>query len=169
VRYGGNDWLIGGASNDNTLLRCFAPVGTDNGATFRAIVETGSYDLGQPLNEKYIREVRVIGKGKFIFNTRRDFETALYGTFLVDMDALTDLWSTGDLWGSGTWGPSSIIQTEVVPTDLYGKFLSLRFSDSETVAGARLIEVGSKEERLIAGKWALYGFIMEGVVLGERL
>jgi hypothetical protein len=167
VRSGTYDRLFGAAGAANKVYWCFAPVGTDDGVMFTAIVETGAYDFGQPLAEKYLRLIRVVGRGRYNFFTRRDFATSLYGTYLIDFVTGSDVWGSGN-WGSDTWGPAAVIQSKAIPIDLYGKFLSLRFSDSESGTGTKLIGVGSKEKSLTGGEWAIYGFALEGTLLGER-
>lgn len=167
-RSGTVEYLFGGHATSNKFLQIFAPVGTDDGATFTAIMETGAYDFGTPTRTKYIRRARVLGRGAVTLQLIRNFQTAAYKTNALSMLGVTDLWTMADLWGVGTWGPSSVIREALVNPDAYGRFFQLRFTDSSVNVAAKLIEVGSHEFSITAGEWAVYMVTLEGSVLGVR-
>jgi hypothetical protein len=167
-RFGNNDVLLGGASNDNKLFWLLAPVGTDDGATFAAILETGPLDFDAPTRAKYIRRIFILGRGKFLVQFVTDFKSAVKKTITVDLSAFNDVWSISDVWGTGTWGPESIIQDAEVNPDLYARVIQMRFTDAETEIGSRLLEVGSTEYSLDAGEWGIYQTVIDGNVLGKR-
>jgi hypothetical protein len=167
-RYLGNDILIGGAILSNKLMWLLYNVGTDDGSTFTAIAETGSFDFGAPTRTKYIRRIRVLLRGNLTMQLRRNFGTAITDTKPVNATIGTDLWSLSDLWGSGSWGPDSLYKEVLVNIDRYGRYFSLRFTDSSTDPGSKLIEVGSFEYRVPAGEWGIYQVVMDGNILGLR-
>jgi hypothetical protein len=167
VRYGAQEKLFGDKVGANKFLWLFSDSGTDDGATFQGIAETSAFDLGSPIFTKYIRRVRLLGRGKFIMQLKRNFQTGVYKTYPVDLTASGDLWGGGDVWG-GTWGPDSIIKELAIDTDVFGRFFQLRFIDAETLAGSKVVHVGSQDYSLPAGEWAIYGAILEGSQLGVR-
>lgn len=166
-RSGANEYLYGGHSTANKFLRLYAPVGTDDGSAFTALLETSAYDFNAPDRTKYVRRLRVLGRGRFTVQMKRDFQSAVYKTFPLDLSSNSDLWGDEN-WGAGTWGPAALFQEDRVNTDAYGRYITLQFSDAETGLGARLIEVGSQEYRLNDGEWGLYGVQMEAAMLGVR-
>lgn len=167
-RSGAIEYLFGGHGTANKFLQLFAPIGTDDGATFTAIMETGAYDFGAPTRTKYIRRIRILGRGDLILQFRRNFQSAIYKTAPVDLSSASDLWSLADLWGTGTWGPDSMFQEAEINPDAYGRYFQLRFSDSSTDVSRKLLEVGSREYSLTAGEWAIYLITLEGDLLGVR-
>jgi hypothetical protein len=167
-RSGANEFLYGGAAASNKFYQIFAPVGADDGSAFTAIMETGAYDFGQPTRSKYIRRMRILGRGQVTMLIRRNFQTAIYKTFNLDMSSSTDVWSTLDTWGSGTWGPDSSFKEALANTDAYGRYFQIRFTDSGIDTGRKLLEVGSHEYALSGGQWAVYLMTLEGDILGVR-
>jgi hypothetical protein len=167
-RWQGNDFIFGGSRIANKFYRLYAPVGTDDGATIVGMVETGALDFGTPTHTKYLRRIRVLGRGNVNLQIRRNYQTGFAETDLVSMGSTLDFWSLGDLWGSGTWGPDSVIKEVTINPDIYARAFSLRFVDSEVTVGTKLIEVGSTEYSLPAGEWAVYAMVLDGNVLGLR-
>jgi hypothetical protein len=168
-RSGAIDRLFAAHNSSNKILRTFAPgQGTDDGATFQGVVETGAYDFGSPDRTKYLRRMRFLGRGKLQVQVKRNFLSAIYKTYPVDMTATTDTWSLSDFWGSGTWGPDSVIKMKLVNTDMYGRHFALRFIDAETSTGTRPLAVGSVDYAVPAGEWAIYGLLLDGTLLGVR-
>jgi hypothetical protein len=166
-RYLANEFLYGGAMASNKFYYLLAPVGTDDGATFSALLETGPYDFGNPTHDKFIRRIILLGRGRFFMQLRKNDLSSVAVTYTVDMVANSDTWGDEN-WNAGTWGPDSIIKQLKVDTDLYGRQVSFIFTDSETTVGLSLIEVGSKEYQLTAGKWGIYSAEIEGSVVGLR-
>ncbi len=167
-RSGAVEYLFGGASAANKFYEIFAAVGTDDGVTFTALMETGPYDFNQPTRTKYIRRLRVLGRGQVSVVFKRNYQTASYKTFPIDLSSAADLWSLGDLWGAGAWGPDAVVKEKLVNPDAYARFFSFRFTDSSTNTGRKLVEVGSSEYSLTSGEWAVYGMVLEADVLGVR-
>lgn len=167
-RNAGVEFLYGGKSTENKFLYLFANIGTDDGATFVGIMETGAYDFGAPTRTKYIRRCRVLGRGHPIVILKRNFKSATYKSFPIDMSSGTDLWSVAHVWGSGTWGPDSLFKEALINPDAYGRYFQIRITDAQTATGKKLIEVGSQEYSVQAGEWAVYGVIMDADLMGMR-
>jgi hypothetical protein len=167
-RQGINEYLFGGHISANRFLQMYAPVGVDDGNIFTATLETGMNDFGVPARTKYLRRIRILGRGRCSMSALRNFETAIYKSKALDMSSNQDLWSTSDVWGSGTWGPSSLFKEVIWNPDAYGRYFQARFTDSDTGVSRKLIEVGSREYSLTAGEWAIYMVTLEGAVLGVR-
>jgi len=168
VRSASSERLYAAHNNSNEFLWLFSTSGTDAGVTFQSLMETGMIDLGARDRTKYIRRIRILGRGKFQLQVLRNFETGSYRTFNVDLTAgSADVWGGGDTWG-GTWGPASIILEKLVNTDLYGRYFAFRFLDAEVGVGSQPLSVGSKDYVLTAGEWAAYGALVDGEVLGVR-
>jgi hypothetical protein len=152
----------------NKFYWLLSPTGTDDGATFAAILETGLLDFGSPSRTKYIRRILILGHGKFLVQYLKDAETAVDKTDTVDMTSSQDTWNLADLWGTGAWGPDAVIKDIEVNPDLYGRFFQLRFTDAETTLGKKLLELGSREFVLASGEWGIYQTVIDGNVLGKR-
>jgi hypothetical protein len=167
-RSGAVEYLFGAHNASNKFLHLFAPVGTDDGATFTAIMETGPYEFGAPTRTKYVRRIRFLGRGQVTAQLIRNFQTAVYKTRALDMSATTDLWALSDLWGVGTWGPDAVFKEALWNSDAYGRYFQIRLSDSSTGTSRNLIEVGSVEYALTAGEWAVFMIALEGELLGLR-
>jgi len=169
-RYQANDFLLAGSNQANKVYRCYAPAqGTDDGATFQGLIETGTMDFGVQDRTKYIRRMRFLGRGKTNALIKRNFEPGTYKTYLVDMSAgVVDLWSIADHWGVGSWGPGANVREDLVNTDAYGRYFALRFVDAEVGTQKRPIAVGSLEYSVPTGEWTIFGILLDGVVLGVR-
>jgi hypothetical protein len=167
-RSGAVEYLYGGKNTENKFLYLFAPIGTDDTVSFAAVMETSAFDFGSPTKTKYIRRVRFLGRGRVYVQFRRNFQTAILNTLLVDLSAAVDLWSTGDLWGTGTWGPDSLLKEAEVKPDVYGRAISMRFTDTETSVSPRSVSVGSREVSLTVGSWGISGCLIEAELLGQR-
>src|SRR5262245_9397213 len=169
-RWQTNDQLIAGHTAQNKALRAFAPVGTDDGAVYQAVIQTAFFDMGSPGLTKYLREMRVLCSGRFDMLIYRDFDPSVYRTIVMDAANAHDLWDTADLWGQGVWGPDSPVKDlRRTNIDAYGRYFSFRFVDSgQTQTNERETFVGSLHEFLTAGEWSVYGIVVEGSVLGKR-
>jgi hypothetical protein len=84
------------------------------------------------------------------------------------MSSTTDLWSVADTWGAGNWGPDSLLKEDLVNPDAYGRYFQLRFSDTQTGVGRKILKVGSREYALESGEWAIFLVTLDGTVLGVR-
>lgn len=167
-RYQGNEYLYGASLTSNELLRMFAAVGTDNGVAFTAILETGAYDFQAATHTKYLRTMRVMGRGHPICQLKRNSQSAIYKTFPLDLSSSQDTWNPAENWGTGTWGPDALFRQVKFNPDAYGQFFQLRFTDATTDVGRKLLEVGSKEYSVTAGEWGIYGVLMDAMILGVR-
>ena len=168
VRSGGTERLWGSHNNGNKLLHCFGGVGTDDGIAFTAIMETGPNDFGTPTRTKYIRRIRVLGRGVPVLQLKRNFESGVYKSFALDMDSAVDMWAISEDWGEGTWGPEAVFAEDRIHPDAYGRFFQIRITDSSTDTGRTLLPVGSQEYSLVAGDWGIYGIYTDATILGVR-
>src|SRR5215471_18022529 len=110
-RSGANERLFGGSSIANKVYWAFRPgQPTDDGAVFQGLIETKAYDFQALDHTKYIRRMRLFGRGKFQIQVRRDLLSAIYQTYTADLTGTVDTWNPTDLWGVGTWGPDSNIK-----------------------------------------------------------
>jgi hypothetical protein len=166
-RWQNNDDLYGGAITANKFYQMLAASGTDDGAMYAGILETGPYDFGNLTHDKYLRRVVVMGRGKFYMQIRRNILMAVDKTYTVDMTASTNVWNSGN-WNVGPWGPDSIIKQVKVDTDVYGRQMSFVFTDAETTLGKRLVEVGSQEYQVDSGEWGIYSAAFDGDIVGLR-
>jgi len=166
-RMGAQEVLYGAARTSNKYLEVYAPVGTDDGAKFTALLETAAFEFQQPVQYKYIRYIRLLGRGKFTMQLKRNYKDPVHRTFQLDMSSGRDVWGD-EVWGEGFWGPDSIFQERRVMPDFYARQLSIVFTDSETDTGKRPYEVGSSEVVVTDGEWAIYGSVVEGAVVGNR-
>jgi hypothetical protein len=168
-RYGTVERLFAGSNIINRVYWAFRPgQGTDDGVVFQGLIETKAYEFKSIDHTKYIRRVRLFGRGKFQMQVRRDFETGIYKSYTVDLKSLLDTWNPSELWGSGVWGPDSTFKQARVNTDMYGRFFSMIFTDAEVDGGRKTISVGSIDYPVETGEWALLGLYMEGTLLGVR-
>lgn len=162
------DRLFGGSTTANKVYQVFGAVGQDDGVTFSSLMETGPIDFGAPTHVKYLRRLRVLGRGKFTLSLIRNFQTALYKTFAIDLTSSSDVWTVTDTWGSGTWGPDSLIKEQRLHPDAYARFFIVRITDVETDLGKKPVPVGSLDYSLDAGRWGLYGLYYDASVMGVR-
>jgi hypothetical protein len=162
--------LFGGASGDNAMYWIFADnAGTDDGVGFSATLETAAYDFGAPVNEKYIRRMRVLGRGKLHVQLKRNFEASAYKTFGVDLTSpSSNYWNDG-VWDPTTqWGPDNNIKEATVNPDAYGRYFSVVITDSDTAVGTYFVPVGSKDYSMPSGQWSILGIVLDGWLLGVR-
>jgi len=168
VRWQASDRLYGGHSTANKFLWLYSGVGTDDGVTFQALLETGMMDLGASERAKYVRYLRFLGRGKFQVQILRDFQVQAHESHVVDMITTPDYWSMSDTWGAGAWGPDSTVKEERINTDTYGRHIAFRLIDAETGIGSATLPVGSTNYSLTLGEWTVHSIQVEGSVLGVR-
>jgi len=168
VRYGSTEYLYGAHNGANKYMWAFAPVGTDDGATFSTTVQTGYYDMSDPIMYKYLRRVKIVGRGKFTFQLKRNFGNGVYVTKQIDYSQLTDYWTVADAWGVGTWGPDDNVKEAIVNLDAYGRNFAIAITDSETTTGRLTLPVGSKDYSLVMGEWSFYESTFDAQLLGLR-
>ena len=152
----------------NKLLQAFATIGTDDGVAFTATLETGAISFGNPDPTKYLRRCRVVGRGQLSIQFKRNFSPAAAKTVSLDLTSGQDLWSVSDAWGVGTWGPDALLKEKMFQPDVYARFFQIRFTDSSTGVGRKLLPVGSQRYALDAGEWGVYLVILDAHVLGVR-
>jgi hypothetical protein len=145
----------------------FAPVGTDDGVIFTAILETGELDFGAPSRTKYVRRIRILGRGDVTLQIKKNFRSAVDKTKAINMTSLNNLWNTG-VWNTGNWGPDSLFKEALINPDAYGRVFQLRFTDSSSAIGRKLLEVGSREYSITSGEWGIYLFTIDADLLGVR-
>jgi hypothetical protein len=169
VRKGTTDRLYGGHNSAPKALWLFSDAGDDDGVPFQGMVETGAFDFQNGGITKYIRRMRFMGRGEFIVQLKRDFEGAVYRTHLVDLRGVADEWDVTDEWGTGIWSSGPTVAAEqAVNTDVYCRYLAFRLLDSSSEVSNRVLPVGSKEVNILGGSWAIYGILIDGVMLGLR-
>jgi hypothetical protein len=131
------------------------------------VAQTGTYDLGSPIFTKYLRRIKLVGRGRFNLQILINFEDAVAVTKTIDMSSLQDVWNDG-LWGAGTWGPDPNIKEDIIDLDLFARVFSIRLTDSDPNAGTQLFPVGSVDYALTVGEWAFTQATIDGSVLGLR-
>lgn len=173
-RYQSTFRLLGGSNKANALYWVFADnVGQDDGVPFTALLETGAFDFGNPLLTKYIRRMRVLGRGQFNVSIRRNFQNGLYKTSPVDLSALaSDLWGVGT-WAGGAnlsdlWGPDSNVKEATINPDAYGRYIAFVFTDLDSDPGNTIVPVGSVDYLIPTGEWSVLGCVVDGFMLGVR-
>ena len=167
-RYGTQDLLFTATPLANKLLQAFAAIGTDDGAAFTATLETGALSFGNPDPTKYLRRCRVVGRGQFQVQFKRNFSPAAAKTVPIDLTSSQDLWSIGHVWNTGAWGPDATLKEIMIHPDVYAKFFQIRFTDSSTQVGRKILPVGNVRYSLDAGEWGVYLLVLDGHVLGVR-
>jgi len=146
----------------------FSPDGTDDGATFQSTLQGAWMDFGNPIFWKYLIRLKLIGRGKFNLQLKRNFQNAVYFTKVVDMSSGQDTWNIADLWGAGTWGPDSNVKERLLGLDAYGRSFAICVTDAEVTTGTSLLPVGSVDVPLTLGEWALFQAALDGFQLGLR-
>jgi len=167
-RYQDKVRLYGGSTLANKFYWVFADnVGQDDGNTFTATLETAAFDFGAPLLTKYIRRMRLLGRGAMTVQIRRNFQAAVKWTHIADLSQQPDLWNSAN-WNADTWGPDANVKEITLNPDVYGRFISVVISDNDPDAGTRDVPVGSQDYSLPSGQWSLLGVILDGQLLGVR-
>jgi len=160
--------LYGGSTTANKFYWVFADgVGQDDGTTFTAILETGAYDFGAPILTKYLRRMRILGRGRFNVQLKRNFQNSFYRSSTVDLSGQPDVWNS-HVWNTQNWGPDANVKETTVNPDAYARFFSVVFSDTDPAAGTMVIPVGSKDFSRPTGQWSILGCILDGQLLGVR-
>jgi hypothetical protein len=172
VRYrsGTVERLFAGANGANKFYWVYADsAGTDDGAGFQSVLETQAYDFSQPLHEKYLRRLRVLGRGKFTVQFIKNFQGAASKSVGLDLSTSQDLWDKdNNLWGVGSWSSPADLQEVTVNPDVYARYVSLVFVDAETINRSKTVFVGSTSYTVPAGEWSVVGVILDGYLLGVR-
>jgi hypothetical protein len=167
-RYQDKIRVYGGSTIANKAYWMFADgIGQDDGVTFTAVLETGALDFGNPLITKYVRRMRILGRGQFVVQIKRNFQNAVYKTMPIDLSSSTSNWNVGN-WNVGNWGPDSNVKEATINPDAYGRFITLVFSDSSSSAGTKTLPVGSKDFAIPTGQWSILGTLLDGMLLGVR-
>lgn len=160
--------LLGPSSTKPSLMQVFAPVGTDDGQAFTSVVETATFDFGDAVNNKYLRRMKLVGRGVFYVQLKRDYKRAVLSTQIVDFTSGNDPhWGDG-LWGDAPWGPSESIREKIINWDAYGRVFSVCITDSRTDAGHETVRVGAHNLSVPAGTWGFYEASVEATRLGLR-
>ena len=169
-RYQPDDQLFAGHVSANKLLRVFANVGTDDGVAYKAVLQTPFFDMQDPVNTKYLRELRFLCVGRFNVFIYRNYETSILATIPIDEGVKADLWdSANDVWGTGVWGRDPWIKSIRKGVDVYGRSFSFRFQDAQDTGTAiHLVWVGDQGKEVPMGEWAIYDMAFVGSMLGER-
>jgi len=168
-RWLAEDQLFAGHASANKFMRVFAPVGTDDGVAFTAVMNTPFFDFGDQFDTKYLRRLRFLCAGLFTVLIYRNYDGVIYREILVDATIRRDYWNVAaDVWGVGEWDFESLIQDLPFNVDAYGRCFSFQFRDAEAGVSQKSVWVGARNREVTAGEWAIYGMYSEGVVLGRR-
>jgi hypothetical protein len=150
--------------------------GVDDDLIYVGAVETGWFDMDDPILPKYQRHMWVIGRGRFFVSIRRDFEIGARRTQFLDYGAGRDRWGPDavDVWGgqgmTEIWGPEALYGIETFHPDVYGRYYSIRFSDGdESDVGSRAIDVGDVDHIITSGQWAVYGGSILAIKMGVSM
>jgi hypothetical protein len=147
-RSGTIEYMFGASTITNKVYRCFGPVGTDDGASFTALLETGTYGQQAPLNTKYVRTMRFLGRGVITFQLKRNYDdNTIYRNFPVTLD------------------PNAVVELN---PDAYGQFFVMRITDASAATGVREVDVGSVERIVTEGEWSVFEVIAQAYTLGMR-
>jgi hypothetical protein len=168
-RYQSTQRLFGGSTIANKFYWVFADTtGQDDGATFHATLETGTYDFGQPLFTKYLRRLRILGRGQFNIQLRKDFASGIYKNYAVDLTSGPSKWNVGT-WNDGSdWGPDSNVKETTINPDAYGRYMAFIFTDADPDVGSIVLPIGSKDLTIPSGQWSILGCLIDGFLLGIR-
>lgn len=178
VRTSAGELLYGSSKSTSALVKCLDAVGTDLSAAFSGAIETGWYDMGQPLLNKYLRWARVFARGKFNLEFASNYRE-VGRAVAIDLPVGNDTWGDGlgtDLWSGGTdpndlWGPSVNAFSEIgVHPDVYGYQFGLRAYDlSAAVVGNRVTKFADVPVAETVGYWGLYNVVLHGIEMGDRV
>lgn len=161
--------LFGGSTQANKVYWMFADsAGQDDGVTFTATLETGAIDFGDEILTKYIRRIRVLGRGTFNLYIKRNFSNSVYKTLPLNLNQNPGgNWNVGN-WNNGNWGPDANIKQALLNPDAYGRVFTLVFSDSSALTGSKSLAVGSVDYSIPSGNWSILGCQLDGNLLGVR-
>jgi len=168
LRMGSQEALYGGHPNSNKFLWLFSPDGTDDGATFASTVEGAILDFGDPIDWKYFRRIKLVGRGQFYFQLKRNFSNSIYYSRLVTLSSVADTWSTSDQWGVGIWGSDPMVREILLGTDVYGRVFTVCLTDAETDPAQFQVPIGSVDRKVTIGAWSLLEVAFDGYLLGIR-
>ena len=169
LRHGTEERLLGGKAGGSNLVEVFKG-GDDDGTPFIGVIETRWFDMRNGFLHKYLRRMVLNGRGKFYVGVLRNYEVGIKKTISIDLSRVGAVWDeVGDVWGDETWGPNVALETIPLHPDVYGKSFKFRFSDVEIVEGLQTIDVGDVDYQLTKGSWALYGGILQGILMGSDL
>lgn len=168
-RWQSDQRMFGGSTIANKFYWMFSDsTGQDDGVSFTAILETGAYDFGQPLLTKYVRRMRVLGRGQFNVQIRKNFASGTCYNKPVDLTAGQAHWNTGT-WNDGSdWGPDANIKEETINPDVYGRYIAMIFRDTDPDMSSIVLPVGTKDYVIPTGQWSVLGCLLDGFLLGIR-
>lgn len=160
----------GTARGSNVLFEVFKDdQGTDNGTAITTVLETGWYDLGEPILTKYLRRFLVVGRGKVYCYFKTDFNNSVKWSSVVDMSTSLKKWDKTKKWHkTDKWGPGSYFSQSILDTDVYCRQFRIGFTDSQVEYGAFPLSVGAKSYDIPSGEWAVHSVSIEPTLLGVR-
>jgi hypothetical protein len=169
LRQGTTERLLGGKAAGRNVVDVFKG-GDDDGVPFVGVIETKWFDLDNAFLFKYLRRMILNGRGLFYVGVLRNYEVAIRKTIAIDLVGSAAVWDgVGDVWGDETWGPHVALETIPLHPDVYGRSFKFRFSDSQTLEGLQAMDVGDVDYQLVKGSWALYGGVVQGIMMGSDL
>lgn len=170
MRYQDDYFLYGPKKGSYKWYKAFASAtGTDDSVAFSTKIQTGWFDLGEPGKTKYIRRLRVLGRGKFWVILKVDFKVATVWSSYLNLSEAGDIWEVTDDWDiTETWGLGEMYSEPELHPDVYARYISVCYQDSETGTDSEAIYVGNIRTLTSVGEWAVHSIAVEPVLLGVR-
>lgn len=164
--------LFYGRTTSNKFTEAFAGP-HDSGTNFKGLIEGRWEDFGAPQVRKYLRQMRLLGEGRYQVFIQRDYIESAGKMFIADFRPLGDpKWNENaqDRWGDEKWGTLGTASSQRIAPDTYGRYFAIRMTDLDGLQVSYRRPVG---ERVITDnnmrQWSTMGFIMESVPMGEFL
>jgi len=122
--------------NDPRIYEAFQlAASTDDGTFFQGLIQSVWTDLGDPINRKYLRAIRLWGDGKFHVQVKKDRRDDAGQLMTADLNPPQPLWNDpGDKWDpNDEWGSKGSIGSDIVYPDQYGRQFSVLFFDLDDI------------------------------------
>jgi hypothetical protein len=167
---GASKLLLAGKNSGNKLLEAYNGL-SDDGAAFTSFIQTGWHDFGWPNHQKYLRWMRILGRGDFTVDFKVDYQDQINKQRNISIPNTTDLWDTDDLfdtdqlWGEGSNSPI----WEPIHPDVYGYQFSFRFTGNVAGQSARSIDVAGNEFLETIGQWGVNEIVLHALKMGDRV
>jgi hypothetical protein len=158
-----------------SLMEAFSlGIAKDDGVDFRGTVETTWDNLGDPVNRKYLRALRIWGEGHVHIQVRKDRRDPVGQMLSAKLNPPNPLWNegVGDKWSlDDVWGSLGSVGTDIVYPDIYGREFSILMYDlnDEPVA----VEIPNATRRVgdltygYPHGWSVHQLVIEAVQMGE--
>ena len=147
----------------------------DFGQNFQGKIETPWDDLGDPVNRKYLRALRIWGEGHIHVQVRRDRRDPVSRPMTAQLQLQSGpFWNeVSDKWDPvvDQWGTSGALGTDIVYPDFYGRQFSILMFDLADEPD--IIEIPNGHRRVGDQSydhphgWSLIQLVLEAVQMGE--